>query len=150
MAEAVARYKNGEPILFYTWTPNWTINKLRPGSDVLWINVPEIKPTPGQEGLEKDMVAHGIAGAVTDPVKLGFVANDIRVVANNEFLENNPAAKKFFEAMKVPLEDIAAQNEKFFAGEDDQEDIERHAKEWIEANSELWERALEEARAAAQ
>ncbi|MBS3780407.1 MAG: glycine betaine/L-proline ABC transporter substrate-binding protein ProX [Desulfovermiculus sp.] len=150
MAEAVTRYKNKEPILFYTWTPNWTVNRLKPGKDVLWINVPEIIPTPGQKGLEEAMVATGIKGAVSDPIQMGFVANDIRVAANKDFLEKNPAAKKFFEVMEVPLRDIAAQNEKYFEGEDDQEDVERHAREWIEANKGIWNTCLDEARAAAE
>jgi glycine betaine/proline transport system substrate-binding protein len=150
MAEAVIRYKSGEPIVFYTWTPNWTVNRLKPGKDVMWINVPEIIPTPGQKGLEEDMVASGIQGAVTDPIKMGFVANDIRVAANNKFLKKNPAARRFFEVMQIPLADIADQNARYFAGEDDQEDVERHANEWIKANQKFWDHCLEEARAAAQ
>ncbi|MDZ7801059.1 MAG: hypothetical protein U5K81_09745 [Trueperaceae bacterium] len=31
--------------------------------------------------------------AVTDPVRLGFSANDIRVTANQAFLDENPAAR---------------------------------------------------------
>jgi glycine betaine/proline transport system substrate-binding protein len=150
MADAVARYNNGEPVLFYTWTPNWTVNKLKPGKDVVWINVPSIIPTKGQRGMEDDMVAEGVKGAVTDPVKMGFVANDIRVVANNEFLNNNPAAKKLFELMAVPFDDIAAQNSKMFEGEDDQEDIERHATEWIMNHKDQWIEWQRKARMAAE
>src|SRR5690606_24763625 len=40
MADAMARYQQGEPILFYTWTPNWTVGMLKPGEDVVWIEVP--------------------------------------------------------------------------------------------------------------
>ena len=35
MADALARYKNGEPVFFYTWTPNWTVNVFKPGDDVV-------------------------------------------------------------------------------------------------------------------
>jgi glycine betaine/proline transport system substrate-binding protein len=150
MADAVARYNNGQPVFFYTWTPNWTVYKLKPGKDVVWINVPEIRPTPGQRGMEKAMVASGVEGAVTDPVRLGFVANDIRVAANNEFLRENPAAERFFECMHVPLADIAAQNLKMSQGEDKQEDVERHAREWIEDHRDLWNECLDKARAAAE
>ena len=48
MASAMAGYKNGGPIFFYTWAPNWTIFKMKPGKDVVWINVPEINPTKAQ------------------------------------------------------------------------------------------------------
>ncbi len=149
MADALARHNAGEPVLFYTWAPNWTIFKLKPGEDVMWINVPEVNPAEAQEGMEEQLTASGIDGAVTDPIKMGFIANDIRVVANKEFLAENPAAKKLFEIMEIPLEDIAAQNTKMFEGEDGQDDIERHVGEWIEKNKTQWDAWIEEAKKAA-
>jgi len=150
MADAVTKHKHGQPVVYHTWTPNWTVNELVPGKDVMWINVPYTKPTPGQKGLEEAMVASGLQGAVTDPCKMGFPANDIRVVANNEFLEANPEVKKLFEIMSIPMEDISNQNDKMFKGEDDQEDIERHATEWIEDHKGLWLKWQKAARAAAK
>ncbi|MEZ4638128.1 MAG: glycine betaine/L-proline ABC transporter substrate-binding protein ProX [Caldilineaceae bacterium] len=79
MADTIARYQRGEPILFYTWTPNWTVSELKIGEDVLWITVPGTEPS------------EGIAGCTEDPCAMGFVANDIRTVANIEFLEEFPA-----------------------------------------------------------
>ena len=150
MADAITRYQEGDPVFFYTWTPNWTVYKLKPGEDVLWINVPEIIPQEGQKGLEDDMVAKGLTGTVTDPCKMGFVANDIRVVANKDFIEKNPAVKTMFSLMSVPFNDIAAQNNKMFEGEDDQEDIERHVTEWIEKNQDKWDAWLKAAIATAK
>ncbi len=150
MADALARYGEGQPIFFYTWTPNWTVFKLKPGEDVVWINVPEIVPKEGQEGLEDAMIAEGLTGTVTDPCKMGFVANDIRVVANKQFLEENPAVKTMFSMMSVPLEDIAAQNNLMFKGENKQEDIERHVTEWIEKNKAEYTSWLEAAKASAK
>ena len=138
MADALSRYDEGKPVFFYTWTPNWTIQKLKPGEDVVWINVPEIKPTPAQEGLEDAMVASGIKGAVNDPIKLGFVTNDICTVANKEFLNDNPVAEKFLSVVNVPMKDISAQNAKMYEGEDSQRDIERHVTNWIENNQKQW------------
>jgi glycine betaine/proline transport system substrate-binding protein len=149
MADTIARYSNGKPIFFYTWAPNWTIFKLKPGKDVMWINVPEINPTDAQKASKDKMVASGIEGAVSDPVKLGFVVNDIRIVANKEFLDKNPAAKEFFEVFSLPLSDINKQNTKMEDGEKSQADIERHAKEWISANQEMWNGWLDAARKAA-
>jgi glycine betaine/proline transport system substrate-binding protein len=145
MADALARYNAEEPVFFYTWTPNWTVNRLVPGKDVLWINVPEIKPTEAQKGFEEAMVQKGVEGAVSDPLKMGFPANDIKVVANKEFLEKNPAAKKLFEIMTIPLEDIARQNNRMFAGENTEADIERHVTEWIALNQEKWDKWIAEA-----
>ncbi|MFO7931475.1 MAG: glycine betaine/L-proline ABC transporter substrate-binding protein ProX [Desulfosalsimonas sp.] len=149
MADALARYDEGDPILFYTWTPNWTVYKLQPGKDVLWINVPEIIPKEGQKGMEEHMVAEGLTGTVTDPCKMGFVANDIRVVSNKDFIKENPALETMFSLMSVPLPDIAAQNTKMQEGEDDQEDIEKHVDEWIEDNQEDWDSWLKAAKSAA-
>jgi glycine betaine/proline transport system substrate-binding protein len=148
MADAVARYNAGEPVLFYTWTPNWTIFKLKPGEDVLWINVPEINPSSAQEGYDDEMVASNVTGGVTDTIKFGFVSNDIRPVANNDFLADNPAVEKLFKLMSIPLADIAAQNTKMFEGEDSQKDIERHVDEWIEKNREQWDSWIAEAKKA--
>ena len=150
MADALARYGEGDPIFFYTWTPNWTVYKLKPGEDVLWINVPEIVPKESQKGLEDAMVLEGLVGTVTDPCKMGFVANDIQVVANKKFIEKNPVVKTMFSLMSVPLADIAAQNNKMFQGEDKQEDIERHVTEWIEKNKGKYNAWLKAAKASAQ
>ncbi|MEJ2524711.1 MAG: glycine betaine/L-proline ABC transporter substrate-binding protein ProX [Desulfuromonadales bacterium] len=150
MADTIARYKNGEPIFFYTWAPNWTIGILKPGEDVMWINVPEIKPLESQMPGKDRMTVSGIEGAVTDPLKAGFVVSDIQVVANKAFLDENPAAKRFFEVFTLPLSDINAQNTKMQNGEKSQDDIERHAQEWIKANQDTWDKWLAEARAAAK
>jgi glycine betaine/proline transport system substrate-binding protein len=150
MADTMARYKAGEPIFFYTWAPNWTIGMLKPGEDVMWINVPEINPLESQMAGKDRMIVSGIEGAVTDPLKAGFVVSDIQVVANKKFLEANPAAKRFFEVFTLPLSDINTQNTKMQDGEKSQQDIERHAQEWIEANKDKWNGWLEDARLAAK
>ena len=149
MADTLARYKSGEPIFFYTWAPNWTIGMLKPGKDVMWINVPEIRPLDSQKAGEDRMTVGGIEGAVTDPLKAGFVVSDIQIVANKKFLNENPAAKKFFEVFTLPLSDINAQNTRMQDGEKSQDDIERHAQEWIEKNQGKWNGWLAAARSAA-
>ena len=150
MADALARYNSGEPVFFYTWTPNWTVNRFKPGEDVVWIGVPELIPAPSQEGMEDAMIQEGLKGAVASPLKMGWIASSIQVVANNEFLENNPAAAKIFEVMSIPIEDVSAQNELMYSGEDSKEDIERHATQWIEKNREKWEKWQAQARQAAK
>jgi len=150
MAGAIGRYKAGQPIFFYTWAPNWTIFKLKPGTDVVWINVPEIKPTDAQKNDADRMVVSGIEGAVSDPLKAGFVVADIQVVANKKFLAANPAAKKFFEVFTLPLSDINEQNTRMQDGEKSTKDIKRHVKEWIKKNQKKWNSWLSAARKAAK
>lgn len=116
----------------------------------MWINVPEIKPREAQMAGVDRMTVSGVEGAVTDPLKAGFVVSDIQVVANKKFLEKNPAAKRFFEVFNLPLIDINEQNTKMNEGENRQRDVERHAQEWIEKNRSTWDEWLAEARKAAK
>lgn len=149
MADTLARYNSGKPVFFYTWAPNWTIFKFKPGQDVVWINVPEIIPTEAQKDQVERLTVSGITGAVSDPVKLGFVVADIQIVANKKFIAENPAAKEFFKQFTLPLEDINAQNTLMEDGEKSQRDINRHVEEWIKNNREKWDSWLEAARNAA-
>jgi glycine betaine/proline transport system substrate-binding protein len=148
-ADALARYRNGEPVLYYTWTPNFTIVQLVPGEDVVWINVPETVPSEAQQGLEDAMVASGVTGAVSDPLRFGFVANDIRPVANRDFLEANPAAAALFEAVQIPLDDISEMTRRISEGESGDDDIAAMAVEWIENNRDTVDGWLDQARSAA-
>jgi len=140
MAEAVSRYRQGESILFYTWTPNWTVGILEPGTDVLWIQTPSAEP---------DEIVEGLEGCVADPCELGWIANDIRPVANVEFLDENPAVKSLLTEMRVPLEAIFGQNARMEQGEDDPDDLERHVDEWIADNQEQFDTWIENAKKAA-
>lgn len=147
MQETVERYRNGEPVLFYTWTPNWTLAELALGEDVVWISVPYSSlPRVDYPNTVDANVAH----CRPYPCNLGFGLNSIQVVASNEFLEANPGAKMLFELVFIPLEDISQQNILMFQGEYRQEDIERHAASWIEENRELVDTWLSQARAASQ
>ena len=150
MAAALGAYKSGKPVFFYTWTPNWTVFKFLPGKDVVWINVPEIKPTEAQAPDVDRMTVTGVEGSVTDTLKAGFVVSDIQVVANKKFLADNPAAAKFLEVFTLPLVDISAQNTRMNEGEKSDKDIAMHADEWIAANQDTWNGWLEAARKAAQ
>lgn len=51
--------------------------------DVVWINVPKIVPTKAQEAGRDLMTVSGVDGAVTNPVKPGFVASDTTVLIEN-------------------------------------------------------------------
>lgn len=134
MESAIARYRQGAPLLFYTWTPNWTVSELVPGEDVVWLEVPYPSLPADQKSLESETVLTGIEGCTNDPCALGFPRNDIRAVANTQFLQDNPAVRSLLEQVSIPLEDIAAQNAQMLAGEGTEADIRRHAQDWIEAN----------------
>ncbi|MBV0890968.1 glycine betaine/L-proline ABC transporter substrate-binding protein ProX [Paracoccus sp. Z118] len=147
MADAVSSYQAGEPILFYTWTPNWTVNELVPGEDVVWIEVPEVSLPEEIESLADAATREGVEGCVNDPCRLGFPANNIVSVVNSDFLGENPAVRALLEAAEVPLTDVYAQNAQMNAGDSD---VEAHASAWITENREAVDGWLEQARAAAQ
>jgi glycine betaine/proline transport system substrate-binding protein len=133
MRDALERYINGEPILFYTWTPNWPVNELAPGADVVWLEVPYTSLPEKMSALEDLTLVTNIEGCNTDPCNLGFPSNDIRVVANTDFLAD-PMIRRLLGLVEIPLEDITSQNAAIFFGEDSKADIQRHAENWIAGN----------------
>jgi glycine betaine/proline transport system substrate-binding protein len=149
MADALGRYKNGKPIFFYTWTPNWTVGLLKPGKDVVWIEVPFPSLPADQKQYEDQTTVKNVEGCVANPCKMGWPANDIRPVVNKAFLKKNPAAKRLFEVMRIPLKDIFAQNALMFQGQDSKEDINRQADAWIKKNKTTFDGWIKEAMAAA-
>ena len=152
-AEVKARHANGESVLYYASTPGITLTEgfgLVPGSDVTWIEVPSFAhPVIKHEWMVK---IYGVEGCVRyhNPCFLGFAANDIQIVANSKFLAGNPAAKRLFEVMNLSLGDVLAQNNRMEAGENSQEDIDNHAKEWAAINEQVWNNWLNQARSAVQ
>lgn len=143
MANTVVRHKRGEPILFYSWTPNWTIGTLRLGEEVVWIEVPFASFPEGEAYTEEEITIPDLPGCVSNPCKVGFAPSDIRGVANKAFLEQNPAVRVLLEAVEIPLGDINQQNARMIDGEGHNQDIRRHAQEWIKKNRQQVEEWLE-------
>jgi len=139
IADTIARQQAGEPILYYTWTPYWVSGVLVPGENVQWLEVPYTSLPDGRE-----------ANTTFDGRNLGFAVNELRVVANDAFLEDNPAAAKLFEVATLDINDVSAQNKRMRDGEDDLEDIAAHVDAWIEENRETFDGWVEQARAAAE
>ncbi len=134
MHDTIERFDSGEAILFYTFTPNWTVGELVPGEDVVWLETPYPSLPEGQSGEDRTLVA-GLAGCAADPCQTGWPPNDIRAVANRDFLAANPPIRTLLEQIEIPLTDILAQNALMVEGEGDPADIERHAATWIAANA---------------
>ncbi|MAZ34716.1 MULTISPECIES: glycine betaine/L-proline ABC transporter substrate-binding protein ProX [Thalassospira] len=140
IADTITRYKAGEPILYYTWTPYWVSGVLVPGKDVTWLQVP-FSSLPG-ENKDADT-------ALPDGSNYGFQVNNQQIIANKAWAEENPAAAKLFSIMELSANDISAQNLRMRDGEKSAEDINRHADAWIKANQAKFDGWLEEARKAA-
>lgn len=138
IADAMARFQNGQPILYYTWTPYWVSGALVPGRDVEWLSVPYTSLPDGETGNTE-----------FEGKNLGFAVDSIGVVARNDFLEANPAAKKLFEDAKIDINDVSAENKLITDGENTSADIDRHVDDWIKAHQAEYDKWLADARAAA-
>lgn len=138
IANTIARYRQGESVLFYTWLPMWVEQVLKPDEDTIWLEVPYTDLPEAQGELsEKDTTYKG--------KNLGFAIDRVLVTANKEFIDKHPAAKKLLSLIKIPTSDISAQNQLIEEGEDSTEDILRHADEWIERNQETFDSWIAEA-----
>lgn len=141
IADTITRYEQGEPIFYYTWTPLWVSGVLQEDEDVTWLSVPYTTlPEAQGEVTEADTSAEG--------TNLGFAVDEQVILANQAFIDENPAAATFFELVEVPIADVSAQNQLIQDGEDSPEQIREHAEAWIAENQEQFDGWLEEALAA--
>ncbi|MGY5809052.1 glycine betaine/L-proline ABC transporter substrate-binding protein ProX [Rhizobium sp. LEGMi198b] len=136
--DAIERIKEGKPTLYYTWTPLWVSAVLRPGKEVVWLNV---KKTELPDGKTDNTTVPGLGN-------LGFPVNDQMVIANTAFVKANPSAKKWFELVKIPIEDINAENKLVNDGEKSNGQIMKHTTDWIAAHKSDWDKWIAEAKAA--
>ena len=144
-AEAVQKADAGEPMAIYTWTPSEYITQLRPGDNVYWLameNVLDDSNPLGLQGgenfdqrypIQPDIpVEHCPARADAGICQLGWVHADIQVTANTAWLEANPAARKLFEVVKLPVVDASLATE--MAGSFTGERMGQLAADWIAEN----------------
>jgi glycine betaine/proline transport system substrate-binding protein len=147
MQDTIEHYEAGNPVLFYTWTPNWPLNELTPGEDVQWLEVPFSSLPSGDAAEEELTLVPDVDGCASNPCNLGYPLNDIRVVANNAFLAANPDARRLLQLVQIPLDDINTQNSTMFFGEDSSEDIRQQAENWIADHRQQVNAWLDEAEA---
>lgn len=141
-ADIIARYQQGKPVLYYSWNLNWLTSVLQPGKDVVWMEVP-FTSLPGEKGKEVTQKDTTVSGK-----NLGIAVDRARIVASRQFLSANPAAKRWFELVQVPFEDIITQEKLAHEGKNRPKDIRRNAEEWVKNHQALVDGWLEEARIA--
>lgn len=140
IADTISRYKKGDSILYYTWTPYWVSGVLVPGKDVVWLEVP-FSSLPGDRA--------NVDTALPNGKNYGFEMNSMKIVANKKFAEENPAAAKLFEIMKLNINDVSAENMMMSQGHNSAKDIEAHTNGWIKANQKTFDSWIETAKKAA-
>ncbi len=140
ITEVIDRFRAGQPVIYFSWTPNWTVGELVPGRDVVWLETPfPSLPADQASALDQTAIA-GIAGCANDPCQTGWPPNDIRAVANSDFLAANPSVRTLLEQVVIPQRDISAQNALMVTTGGDPADIRRHAAEWVASNAGLVDR----------
>ena len=151
-AEAVANVRDGEPMVVLSWTPSAYVTVLRPGDNVYWMGVDEIlddSNPANQEGGERhdQRGADGTGGyatvgadqcpsAANQPdglCPIGWIASDILITANNDFLSANPAARALFEVVRLPVIDVSLAN----VAQDRGESPTDLAVQWLADNRDL-------------
>ena len=161
--QARDRVDDGTPMIIYTWTPTVYVTVLRPGENVYWMGVEDIlddsNPANQVNGEQHNQrSADGTGGyaaisadqcpsAADQPsglCKIGWVAADILVTANNDFLAANPAARALFEAVKLSVIDVSEANVEVDLGRRPAD----LAALWIADNRDLVDPWLDAARAA--
>jgi len=126
-ANIISKYKNGDRVLYYTYTPLWVQQVLVPGKDVVPLAVPFTSlPQGAAEGDVSTLDSEGR--------NVGWITNTIKILGNNEFLAKNPAARRWLERVTVPTADVNRENYRIYQGEKSTADIERHVQEWLAAH----------------
>ena len=139
MADTITRFKEGKPVLYYTWTPYWVSDVLKPGKDVVWLQVP-FSSLPGEQKNIDTKLSNG--------ANYGFPVNTMHIVANKAWAEKNPAAAKLFAIMKLPLTDINAQNAMMHDGKASEADVQSQVDGWVQAHQQVFDGWIKEALAA--
>lgn len=130
MADTISRQRDGKPVLYYTWTPYWVSGVLKPGTEVVWLQVPFSSLPGAQKGIETKL---------PNGQNYGFIPNTQHIVLNKTFADANPAAARLAEAMQLPVTDINAQNLRMRDGENKPADIARHVDGWIKAHQKTFD-----------
>lgn len=136
ISQTISEYKNGSPVLYYTWTPYWVSGILKPNKDVKWLQVTE--------------TAHPVTEDTELPngANYGFNVNSLRIVANASVAENHPDVAKLFSVMSLSVNDVSAQNQLVRDGQGSEQDIKRHVDSWISSHQETFDSWIAQAKAA--
>jgi glycine betaine/proline transport system substrate-binding protein len=136
IADAIANYKNGKSILYYTWTPYWVSGRLVPGKDVVFLQVTH-SSNP-----------NGISTKLPNGADYGFAVNSQKIAANVSVKTKHKDIAKLFDIVKLSVNDVSGENMLMAKGEKKEKDIDRHVKMWIEKNKTKIDAWIKEAKAA--
>ncbi|MBU3013259.1 glycine betaine/L-proline ABC transporter substrate-binding protein ProX [Poseidonibacter lekithochrous] len=122
IANTLANYKTGKPILYYTWTPYWVSGKLVPGKDVTFLQVTH----SANPSTTSTKLANG--------ADYGFNINNQKIATNMSVKTKHKDIAKLFDIVEIDVNDISGQNMLMTNGQNKQKDIKRHVQKWLETN----------------
>ena len=142
--QALAANVSGIPMIIYVQGPSAELAEFRPGDNVYWLGFDTIlddsNPTGIEGGESLDQrpgtvfigphACPSAARAANGQCPIGFLASDILVTANTEFLTANPAAETLLGQVSLSLMDVSLANAALSAGSDSK----TLADQWIADN----------------
>ncbi|RKF12578.1 proline/glycine betaine ABC transporter substrate-binding protein ProX [Roseovarius spongiae] len=149
MAEVFARYRQGDSVLYYTWSPSFVTEGLKPGEDVVWLPIPYDALPEGVSSSGKQEVS-GVVGCAggQDPCRMATGSWNWKIAANRKFLKENPAIAALAETVSWPLATWSSWEGRMKEDSSDR-NIKSIADDWIENNRETYEDFVGTARKAA-
>ena len=119
--QMVTKVLEGEPAIAYVWGPSHYLDALDPGRHTVWLAVEQVlddsnpRGVPGGEDWDQrpgtaPIAPHRCPNAATrGTCQLGWLAVDIKVTANAEFLRTNPAAARLLQLVELDPIDVSRQ-----------------------------------------
>lgn len=126
----------GQPTIIFAWGPDGMLDRLSLGEKTQWLSTSASIP-------EFELDAQTVSAVVptghcsADPCVSPFDHDEIHAAANTEFLDAHPDIAGLLSRIQIPAADIWAQNQRMAEGESSNEDVLRHATEWLAANRDL-------------
>ena len=154
--DVVRKVLAGRPVITFTWAPSRYVATLAPGRHTVWLGVERVLDDsnplnrPGGDMFDqRPGTAPLTPGECPDTAsrgtcQLGWQVFDLRVTARKDFLEENPAAARLFELVKLEYPDVSHQ----FLEQSRGEDATRLASQWISDHRGLVDAWLAQARTA--
>ncbi|MDJ1184788.1 glycine betaine/L-proline ABC transporter substrate-binding protein ProX [Roseofilum casamattae] len=142
LTDTIARYEQGEPVLFYAYNPHWVFAILQTNKEAVWLEVPFTS-------LPEDLSNVTAEETTFDGKNLGFPGSAQNIVANQQFINEHPIAERWFNLVQIPLQDMSEASLRIKEGETTPEAIRSLAQEWVSENQTQFDEWIEEAKAAA-
>jgi len=144
LEQALTASSSGIPMVLYVQAPSAELAELRPGDNVYWMGFDTILDDSNPTGIEGGESLDQRPGTVfvgphacpsaantsSGQCPIGFLASDILVTANMEFLAANPAAETLLEQVSLSLMDVSSSSAALSAGSD----AKTLADQWIADN----------------